>query len=114
MGSPEHLHQALTSLSKDFSNLNLRINTKKCWSTVELLDAWSSIPTTQHPVVMKASFDPNAPTGPLQEKTMKMIGSVAELPDTQVALLLLRTINNKKKLNWRFSLQILRLLAALA
>ena len=43
---------------------------------------------------MKAPFDPNAPTGPLQEKTMKMIGSVAELPDTQVALLLLRTINN--------------------
>ena len=94
MGSPEHLHQALTSLSKDFSNLNLRINTKKCWSTVELQDAWSSISVTQHPVVMKAPFDPNAPTGPLQEKTMKMIGSVAELPDTQVALLLLRTINN--------------------
>lgn len=93
IGNHDSLIKAMKLLHVNFSNpCHLRINIDKSWSTKPIKDSGLMVET--NPFVMKVPLDPDFQIKTLNEKTLKRIQAVPKIKNTQVALLLLRQINN--------------------
>lgn len=93
-GKPDGIVSLLHTISEGLAPLKLRINPTKSWATLRLPAPWDAIRIDEHPRVLKVPLYPDESTGPVDPDTIELIDEIANLDDTQIAILLLRYVNN--------------------
>lgn len=94
VGHEEDMRNALATLEQELSALSLSINLSKSWSHKQINNLTMPIPVNPDPVVMKVPLYCTTPITQLKEKVSKSIDEIANIDNVQIALLLLRHINN--------------------
>lgn len=92
VGSPNKMPDVISTLEPHLSSIGLKINTNKSWTTLALPNY--QLPIQSKPVVMKTPLATDVSIGPLNPKVLNTVKAVEKVADTQVAILLLRQINN--------------------
>lgn len=97
VGHYEELAIALATLEDLLSALSLRINFAKSYATKKVMGLSREIPVKgpdDNPLVMKSPLFIRDPINAPSEATRKAIEMIPQIDDTQIALILLRQINN--------------------
>lgn len=94
LGTPVEMVKALKSLEADFTALHLKINFEKSYANVEVPGYKDKLPISADPEILRSPLSCETPVTKLNDKILKAIENIAKMDDPQVALLLLRQINN--------------------
>ena len=88
----------ISSLQKNLGSVNLKLNTNKPWATRECV---RGLKVNTEPKVMKAPVAIGEPVKiPLNPKVANTVKAIEKVTDTQLALLLLRQVNNNNSLTY--------------
>ena len=91
VGAPDKMPGVISSLQQNLGSINLNLNTNKSWTTGNV----RGLKINSEPKVMKApvAFGESAAI-PLNPKIANTVKAIEKVADTQLALLLLRQVNN--------------------
>ena len=91
VGAPDKMPGVISSLQQNLGSINLNLNTNKSWTTGNV----KGLKINSEPKVMKApvAFGESAAI-PLNPKIANTVKAIEKVADTQLALLLLRQVNN--------------------
>lgn len=91
VGAPDKMPGVISSLQQNLGSINLNLNTNKSWTTGNV----EGLKINSEPKVMKApvAFGESAAI-PLNPKIANTVKAIEKVADTQLALLLLRQVNN--------------------
>ena len=91
VGIPQAMPEVIHMLEHDLGSIGLRFNMGKSWSTGEV----HGLQCSKNPSVMKAPLSTSESTVvPLSPKVVNTVKAIEKVSDTQIALLLLRQVNN--------------------
>ena len=91
VGIPQMMPEVISMLEHDLGSIGLRLNMGKSWSTGEV----HGLQHNENPSVMKAPLSISESTVvPLSPKVVNTVKAIEKVSDTQIALLLLRQVNN--------------------
>ena len=92
VGAPDKMPGVITSLQQTLGSVNLKLNTNKSWATRECI---RGLKVNKEPKVMKAPVAiGDSVKIPLNPKVANTVKAIEKVTDTQLALLLLRQVNN--------------------